>query len=103
MLVCHCNVITDREIVRIIRNFLHEDPWQIIVPAKVYRELEKRCKCSGCVPNVIDLITRVTHEYHLEIAQAPAAVPAPPVAALPRRRIRGVTHERRSAGYRTAQ
>jgi bacterioferritin-associated ferredoxin len=103
MLVCHCNVITDREIVGIIRDFLAEDPWQIIVPAKVYRELEKRCKCSGCVPNVIDLITRVTHEYHLEIAQTPATVTAPPVAALRRRRTRGVTHERRSAGYRAAQ
>jgi bacterioferritin-associated ferredoxin len=34
MLVCHCNVITDREIIRIIKDFLKEDPWQIIVPAR---------------------------------------------------------------------
>lgn len=68
MLVCQCNVITDRDIKRVIRAFLADDPWQIIVPAKVYRELEKRCKCSGCVPNVIDLITEVTAEYHRELA-----------------------------------
>jgi len=104
MLVCHCNVITDREITRIIRDLLAADPWQIIVPAKVYRELEKRCKCSGCVPNVVDLITRVTHEYHLEIAESAAAVITPPVVApAPRRKLKGARgYERRSAGYRTA-
>ncbi len=41
MLVRHCNVITDREITRIIRDLLAADPAQIIVPAKVYRELRK--------------------------------------------------------------
>jgi bacterioferritin-associated ferredoxin len=103
MLVCHCNVITDREIVRIIRDLLADDPWQIIVPAKVYRELDKRCKCSGCVPNVIDLITRVTHEYHLEIAETSPGVEIPPVQAPARRKRAGAGHhERRSAGYRTA-
>ena len=103
MLVCQCNVITDREIVRVIKDLLADDPWQIIVPAKVYRELEKRCKCSGCVPNVVDLITRVTHEYHLEIAETAAAVKAPPAMAPPRRKLKGAGHERRSAGHRTAQ
>jgi bacterioferritin-associated ferredoxin len=75
MLVCHCNVITDREITRIIRQMLADDPWQIIVPAKVYRALDKRCKCSGCVPNVVDLITRVTAEYHQGMAASPGAAP----------------------------
>jgi len=104
MLVCQCNIITDREITQVIRAFLHEDPWQIIVPAKVYRELEKRCKCSGCVPNVVDLITRVTQEYHGELAEASAGAVAPPVAAAPpRRKLKGVRHERRSADYRKAQ
>ena len=105
MLVCQCNVITDREIVRVIKDLLAEDPWQIIVPAKVYRELEKRCKCSGCVPNVVDLITRVTHEYHLELAATAPEVKAPPVAApAPRRKLKGARgYEGRSAGYRTAQ
>jgi bacterioferritin-associated ferredoxin len=104
MLVCQCNVITDREIVRVIRDLLADDPWQIIVPAKVYRELAKRCKCSGCVPNVVDLITSVTHEYHVEIAATAAEVTAAPIAApAPRRKLKGARgHERRSAGYRTA-
>jgi hypothetical protein len=103
MLVCHCNVITDREIIRIIRDLLAADPWQIIVPAKVYRELEKRCKCSGCVPNVVDLITQVTKDYHREIAETAGEAVAPPVIAPPRRKFKGASHERRSANYRTAQ
>ena len=103
MLVCQCNVITDREIKAVILDFLREDPWAIIVPAKVYRELEKRCKCSGCVPNVVDIITRVTEEYHLQLAELPTApdeTPASP-SALRRKRIGGV-NERRSPGHRAA-
>lgn len=103
MLVCQCNVITDREIKEIILSFLHEDPWAIIVPAKVYRALEKRCKCAGCVPNVVDLITTVTEEYHLQMATLPAqpaeAKTRPPAM---RRKRTGGRYERRSSGHRAA-
>ncbi len=34
MLVCHCNVITEKEIERAILALLEDDPWQLIVPAK---------------------------------------------------------------------
>ena len=30
MVVCQCNVITEREIVRVIKDLLRDDPWQII-------------------------------------------------------------------------
>jgi bacterioferritin-associated ferredoxin len=71
MLVCQCNVISDKEIREVILSFLRDDPWEIIVPAKVYRELGKKCKCAGCVPNVVDMITSVTEEYHLQQAALP--------------------------------
>lgn len=103
MLVCQCNVITDREIKRVILGFLQEDPWAIIVPAKVYRELEKRCKCSGCVPNVVDIITSVTEEYHLQLAaNAEAGTVIPPRPPALRRKRLGVRHEGRSTGHRAA-
>lgn len=103
MLVCQCNAITDREIKRVILDLLNEDPWAIIVPAKVYRELEKRCKCSGCVPNVVDIITAVTDEYHHQLAAdaGPDAV-LPPRPPAPRRKRTGGHHERRSTGHRAA-
>jgi bacterioferritin-associated ferredoxin len=71
MLVCQCNMITDKEIEEIVLGFLREDPWQLVVPAKVYRELERRAKCSGCVPNVVDIIVKTTENYHLEQARTP--------------------------------
>ena len=104
MLVCQCNVITDRDIRRIILGFLREDPWQIIVPAKVYRELGKRSKCAGCVPNVVDLIIEVTEEYHLQMADQPAEARPPVPARLKamRRKRQGGSNERRSTGHRAA-
>jgi bacterioferritin-associated ferredoxin len=103
MLVCQCNVITDREIKEIVLSFLREDPWEIIVPAKVYRALELRSKCAGCVPNVVDIIVATTEEYHLRMAALPALSPEaktlPP--ARPRKRAGG-RYERRSPGHRAA-
>jgi bacterioferritin-associated ferredoxin len=103
MLVCQCNVITDREIKEIVLSFLREDPWGIIVPAKVYRAIEQRCKCAGCVPNVVAIITATTEEFHRELAALP-----PPLAAAktlpPARRFKraGGRYERRSPGHRAA-
>ncbi|MBK8083927.1 MAG: (2Fe-2S)-binding protein [Devosia sp.] len=104
MLVCQCNVITDREIKQIVTALLREDPWQIIVPAMVYRELEKRCKCAGCVPNVVDIILKVTEHYHSQLAANPAAArPAPQRLVAMRRNRRGGRSEGRSTGHRAAQ
>lgn len=64
MLVCSCNFITDKEIKDVIISFLEEDCWQLIVPGKVYRAMEKRGRCCGCFPNVVDLIVSTTAEFH---------------------------------------
>ena len=103
MLVCQCNVITDREIKRIVLEMLAEDPWKIIVPAMVYKELDKRCKCAGCVPNVVDLIIKLTQEYHLQLVENAAEVPPAPqrLSAMRRKRLGG-RNERRSTGHRAA-
>lgn len=64
MIVCHCNLITTEEIEDTIRSFLDDDPWQLIVPLQVYHAMEKRGKCCGCFPNVINIIVRVVTDYH---------------------------------------
>ena len=64
MLVCSCNFITDKEIVDVVNSLLDEDCWQLIVPAKVYHAMQKRGRCCGCFPNVVDIIVRSTEEYH---------------------------------------
>ncbi len=105
MLICHCNVISDKEIEDVILGFLKDDPWQIIVPAKVYHTLMQRGRCSGCFPNVVDIIVRVTENYHSQMG-ADAARLTEVQAGLNRLRRRhphmGVRHERRSAGHRAA-
>ena len=65
MLVCHCNLITEREIEQTIIDLLDEDAWQLVVPAKVYHRMQKRGRCCGCFPNVVETIIRVTEHYHL--------------------------------------
>jgi len=103
MLVCQCNVITDQEIRDTVLGFLRDDPWAIIVPARVYRELGKRRKCSGCVPNVVDIIMQVTQNYHVEIARDRAGAQATPARPAALRQERdGGDDERRRPGHRAA-
>ncbi|CAN7670681.1 (2Fe-2S)-binding protein [Rhizobium sp. LjRoot254] len=64
MLVCSCNLITDKDIKEAIISLLDEDCWQLIVPGKVYHALQKRGRCCGCFPNVVDIIVKTTEEYH---------------------------------------
>jgi hypothetical protein len=64
MMVCSCNLITDKDIKEAITSLLDEDCWQLIVPGKVYHALQKRGRCCGCFPNVVDIIVKTTEEYH---------------------------------------
>ena len=64
MMVCSCNLITDRDIRDVIIAMLDDDCWQLIVPGKVYHAMSKRGKCCGCFPNVVDIIVRTTRDYH---------------------------------------
>jgi hypothetical protein len=64
MMVCSCNLITDKDIKETIISLLDEDCWQLIVPGKVYHAMQKRGRCCGCFPTVVDLIVQTTEEYH---------------------------------------
>lgn len=68
MLVCQCNMISTKDIEDIVVGILDEDAWQLVVPARIYRELGKRGQCCGCVPNLMDIIRKVTETYHLKLA-----------------------------------
>lgn len=103
MLICHCNVITEKEIEQTIVDLLDEDAWQLIVPAKVYHRLKKRGRCCGCFPNVVETIIRVTEQYHSRGVTAHAEI----VLHLDRvRELRGQFgsrhHEGRTKGHRAA-
>jgi|SRR5690554_4896844 len=68
MLVCQCNLITTKDVEEIVLSVLEQDPWQLVVPAHVYREAGRRGQCCGCVPNIVDIIIKVTENYHLKLA-----------------------------------
>jgi hypothetical protein len=103
MLVCHCNVITQKEIEEAIVGLLDADPWGLIVPAKVYHSLEKRGRCCGCFPSVVETIIEVTEAYHRRTEPAAEEI----VSYL--ERVRGLRsqygrdrHARGKAGHRAA-
>ena len=103
MLVCSCNFISDREIRETIIGLLEEDCWQLIVPLKVYRAMEKRGRCYGCFPNVVDIIIETTEAFHRDRATPEAEV----VPYLERIRnfkeeARRLEYERRQSGHRAA-
>jgi hypothetical protein len=103
MLICHCNIITEKEIEQTIIGLLDEDPWQLIVPAKVYHAMRKRGRCCGCFPNVVETIIRVTENYHARSQGGGEDI----VSHLDRVRNLRVQygsriHERRTAGHRAA-
>lgn len=58
MIVCHCNVITDREIEAVIEDLLAEKPYRLLTPGLLYKALGKSGRCCGCFPNVSALIAR---------------------------------------------
>jgi bacterioferritin-associated ferredoxin len=63
MIVCHCNVLTKATISEAIEDLIDEDPYQLITPGLVYRQLGKRGKCCGCFPQVVDLIVQRLEEF----------------------------------------
>jgi hypothetical protein len=103
MLICHCNIITEKEIEQTIVQLLDQDPWTLIVPAKVYHTLQRRGRCCGCFPNVVETIIRVTENYHSRSEANGEDI----VSHLDR--VRGLriqygstTHERRKTDHRAA-
>lgn len=100
MIVCHCNVLTIRDIHRAIDDLLAEDPWRVLTPGLVYMTLGKRGKCCGCFPNAVDVINKYVDECHARDDLAPRRH-APPERE-ERRQVSAAREERRAARRRTA-
>lgn len=60
MFVCQCNFLSKGEIEAAVAKLLAEDPWQLIVPSKVYHAMRIRGRCCGCFPEVVAIIAEVT-------------------------------------------
>ena len=49
MIVCHCMQISDRDIRACVAWMRASDPDTIITAGKIYRALDKRADCGGCM------------------------------------------------------
>lgn len=56
MIACQCNVITTKDIHAAMDAIWAEDPLRVLTPGLVFRRLEKRGQCCGCIPNIIDIM-----------------------------------------------
>ena len=70
MLICQCNMITAKEIEDIVLDLLRPIPGSWLSRPRCTASSKRRAKCSGCVPNVVDIIVRVTENYHAQLAPA---------------------------------
>ncbi|MEZ5817878.1 MAG: hypothetical protein R3D44_12425 [Hyphomicrobiaceae bacterium] len=56
MIVCSCNVISDRDIERVLIEIFSKADAPIPTPGLVYRELSKRMDCCSCAPLAVGVI-----------------------------------------------
>lgn len=81
MIVCQCNVITEKAIRSVVGELLDADPLRVITPGLVYMTLGKRGRCCGCFPNAIAVIASEVDRRAGRFEEAPGAVDASAVAA----------------------
>ncbi len=62
MIVCSCTMITSRDIAEAVSALRTADPFVVLTPGLVYRQLGKRPSCGSCLP----LITKLMVAYDEE-------------------------------------
>ena len=70
MIVCSCSVITSKDIAEAVASLRTKDPFVVLTPGLIYRELGKRPSCGSCLP----LITKLMVAYDKEGPSTPASV-----------------------------
>ncbi len=71
MIVCSCSVITSKDIAEAVEALRTNDPFVVLTPGLIYRQLGKRPSCGSCFP----LITKLMVAYDEEGPAAAAPLP----------------------------
>ena len=69
MIICHCNVISSKDVENAIERLLEYGPDQDITPTDVFRACGKRPDCGNCIGQFVDTIRRM----QAESPEAPSA------------------------------
>jgi bacterioferritin-associated ferredoxin len=75
MIVCSCTMITSRDIAEAVSALRTADPFVVLTPGLVYRQLGKRPSCGSCLP----LITKLMVAYDEEGPSGASGGPRRPV------------------------
>ena len=62
MLVCSCNVLSDKQLRKAAEEMRQDPNGKMPTPGSVFRHLGCRPRCGGCFPNVIDIIHQKAFE-----------------------------------------
>lgn len=71
MIVCSCSIITSKDIADAVAALRTKDPFVVLTPGLIYRQLGKRPSCRSCLP----LITKLMVAYDEEGPSSGAGVP----------------------------
>ncbi|MGC2409389.1 MAG: (2Fe-2S)-binding protein [Methyloceanibacter sp.] len=56
MIVCSCNLITAKDIEDAVDALRTADPFVVLTPGLIYRQLGKRPSCGSCLPLISKLM-----------------------------------------------
>ena len=76
MIVCSCSVITSKDIAEAVTALRTKDPFVVLTPGLIYRELGKRPSCGSCLPLITKLMVAYDEEGPSSSASAPHRSPA---------------------------
>jgi len=69
VIICHCNVISSKDIESAIGRILEYGPDQEITPTTIFRACGKRPDCGNCISQFVDTI----RQMQAESLEAPTA------------------------------
>jgi bacterioferritin-associated ferredoxin len=56
MIICSCNVLSDKQLRKAAEEMRADPNAKVLTPGAVFRHLGCRPRCGSCFPSVIDLI-----------------------------------------------
>ncbi len=73
MIICSCNVISDRDIEQALLEIFATPAPLVPTPGVVFRQLAKRMNCCGCAPLAVETIYRQVDRLQREGRICPRA------------------------------
>jgi bacterioferritin-associated ferredoxin len=56
MIVCSCNLITDKELAETVGRLVAADALTVLTPLRLFHALGRRPRCGGCLTLVVELM-----------------------------------------------